>query len=73
LIELEEEVEQQTLMVRRSKRVRKPVKRYIPPNFHSAFMLTLINEEPKSVGEAIDSEEGKIWKYAMVVLVTIIA
>jgi hypothetical protein len=29
-------------------------------------MLTTIDDEPKSVGEAVDSTEGKLWKDAMV-------
>jgi hypothetical protein len=61
-----EEVEQQTLVVRRSERIRKLVERYNPPNFHSAFVLTAIDDEPKSVGEAIDLIEGKLWKDTMV-------
>jgi hypothetical protein len=64
--ESEEEVEQLTLVVRRSKRVRKPVERYSPPDFHSTFVLTSIDDEPKSVGEAVDSTEGKLWKDTMV-------
>jgi hypothetical protein len=64
--ESEEEVEQLTLVVRRSERIRKPVERYSPPDFHSTFVLTSIDDEPKSVGEAVDSTEGKLWKDAMV-------
>jgi hypothetical protein len=59
-------VEQPTPVVRRSKRVIKPVKRYSPPNFHSAFVLTSTDDEPKSVGEVINSAEGKLWKDTMV-------
>jgi hypothetical protein len=62
----DEEVEQMTLVVRRSERVRKPVKRYSPPNIHFEFVLTATDEEPKSVREAFDSAEGKIWKDSMV-------
>jgi hypothetical protein len=58
--ELEEEMEQPTPVVRRSKRVRKSVKRYSPPDFLSTFMLTTINDDPKLVGEEFDSVEGKI-------------
>jgi hypothetical protein len=64
--ESEEEVEQPTLVVRRSERVRKPVERYSFPDFHSTFVLTATDDEPKSVGEAVDSTEGKLWKDAMV-------
>jgi hypothetical protein len=62
----EEEVEKLTLVIRRLERERKPVKRYIPPNFHSTFVLTAIDDEPKSVGEAIDLKKGKLWKESMV-------
>jgi hypothetical protein len=63
---LEEEVEQPTLVVRRSKRERKLVERYSLPNFRSTYVLTTINNEPKSVGEVVDSIEGKLWKDPMV-------
>jgi hypothetical protein len=53
-------VEQQTLVVRRSERVRKPVERYRSPDFRSKFMLTAIDDEPKSVSEAVGLEEGKL-------------
>jgi hypothetical protein len=66
LTELEEEVEQPTLLVRRSERVRKPIERYSSPNFHSAFMLTANDDEPKLVGGEIESIEGKLWKDSMV-------
>jgi hypothetical protein len=59
-------VEQLTLVVRRSERVRKPIERYSLPDFRSAFVLTATDDEPKSFGEAVDSAEGKIWKDAMV-------
>jgi hypothetical protein len=38
--ESDEEVEQHTLVVRRSERVRKQVERYSPPNFNSTFVLS---------------------------------
>jgi hypothetical protein len=63
--ESDEEVEQPTSIVRRYERVRKPVERYSPPNF-STFVLTSTDEEPKSVREAVDSTEGRLWKDAMV-------
>jgi hypothetical protein len=66
LTKYEEEVEKLTLVIRRSGRIKKPVERYSPPDFHSTFMLTSIDDEPKLVGEAVDSTEGKIWKDAMV-------
>jgi hypothetical protein len=39
---------------------------YIPLEFHSAFVLTTTDDEPKLVGEAVKSAEGKLWKDAMV-------
>jgi hypothetical protein len=59
-------VEQPTSVVKRSERVRKSIKRYSPPEFHSTFVLTSTDDEPKSVGEAVDSAEGKLWKDIMV-------
>jgi hypothetical protein len=53
-------VEQKTLMVKRSERVRKPVERYSPPKFHFSFMLNTIDDDPKSVGEAVNSTKGKL-------------
>jgi hypothetical protein len=64
--ELDEEVEQPTSVVRNLERVRKRVERSEEPKFHSTFVLTATDEEPKSVGEAIDSAKGKLWKDAMV-------
>jgi hypothetical protein len=65
-IESNEEVEQPNPVVRRSERLRKSVERYNPPNFHSAFVLSVIDEEPKSVIEVADLIESKLWKDTMV-------
>jgi hypothetical protein len=59
-------VENLTSNVRRSKEVRKTVERYSPPNFHSTFLLTATDDEPKSVKEVVDLVEGKQWKDVMV-------
>jgi hypothetical protein len=61
-----EEVEQLTLVIRRSKRTRKIVERYSLSDLHYAFMLIVTKDEHKSVSEEVDSIEGKIWKDAMV-------
>jgi hypothetical protein len=53
-------VEQLTPVVKRSERVRKLVERYILPDFHSPFMLTSIDDEPKLFGEAVKSVESKL-------------
>jgi len=66
LIESEEEVDLQTPAVRRSNRERRPVDRYSPPDFRSAFVLFVVSDEPRSVKEAVNSEECKLWKNAMV-------
>jgi hypothetical protein len=55
--ELEEEVEQLTPVVRRFERVRKPVERYSPPEFHFRFVLNAIDDEPNSVGEAVNLQK----------------
>ena len=66
LIELEEEVDLPTLAMRRSDHERRPVDRYSPPDFHSAFILSAVSDEPISVKEAVNFEECKLWKNAMV-------
>ena len=52
--------------MRRYDRVRRPVERYSPPNFCSAFVLSVVNDEPRFVKEAVSSEECKLWNNAMV-------
>ena len=52
--------------MKRFDRVRRPIERYSPPDFHSTFFLSTINDEPRSVKEAISSKECKIWKKVMV-------
>jgi hypothetical protein len=65
-IELDEEVEQPTLVVTRFERVRKLVERCSLSYFHYAFVLFFIDKEPKSIREAVDLIEGKFWKDTMV-------
>ena len=57
LIESEKEVDLQTLAVRRYDHERRLVDRYSPPDFHSAFVLSAVSDEPRSVKEAINSKE----------------
>ena len=66
LSELDQVVELQTPTLRRSDHVRRPVERYSPPDFCSAFVLFAINDEPRSVKEAINSQEGKLQKKDMI-------
>eukprot|EP00253_Pinus_taeda_P024958 PITA_24958 len=63
--ELEDE-EPQTPGVRRSVRERRKPKRYSPSAFCSNFALSITDKDPRTLKEAIDSEDGKLWKEAMV-------
>jgi hypothetical protein len=40
--------------------------RYTPPDFRSNFSLSITDDDPRTVREAVDSEDGKLWKKAMV-------
>jgi hypothetical protein len=55
-----------TPVLRRSVRERRQLERYTPPHFHSNFALSIIDDDPRTVREEIDSEDGKIWKKAMI-------
>jgi hypothetical protein len=61
-----EEDEPQTPAVRRSVRERRQPERYSPSAFCSSFALTITDDDPRTVREAVDSEDGKLWKEAMV-------
>ena len=63
--ELEDE-EPQIPVVRRSVQERRHAERYSPSNFCSNFSLSVTDDDPRIVKEAIDSEDGKLWKEAMV-------
>jgi len=63
--ELEDE-EPQTPAVKRSVQERRQPERYIPSTFCSNFSLSITNDDPRTVKEAVDSEDGKLWKEAMV-------
>jgi phosphoribosyl-AMP cyclohydrolase len=47
-------------------RERRQPKRYSPPNFHSNFALSITDDDPRTVREAMNSEDSKLWKKAMV-------
>jgi hypothetical protein len=52
--------------LRRSVReTRQPI-RYTPPDFHSNFSLSITDDDPRNVREAVDSEDGNLWKKAIV-------
>ena len=58
--------EPQTPAVRRSAWERSQLERYSPYFFYSNFSLTITDDDPRTVREAIDSEDGKLWTEAMV-------
>eukprot|EP00253_Pinus_taeda_P006863 PITA_06863 len=61
-----EDEEPQTAAVRRSVRERRQPERYSPSSFYSNFTLSVTDDDPRTVKEAVDSEDGKLWKEAMV-------
>jgi len=61
-----EDEEPQTPAVRRSVRERRQPERYSPSAFYSNFSLSVIDDDPRTVKEVVDSEDGKVWKEAMV-------
>jgi hypothetical protein len=64
--EEEEEEEPHTPVLRRSVRDRRKPERYSPPDFHSNFALSITDDDPRIVSEAVNSEDSKLWKKAMV-------
>ena len=52
--------EPQTPALRRSVRERTQPERYSPSAFCSGFALTITDDDPRTVKEAIDSEDGKL-------------
>ena len=42
------------------------LERYSPPNFGSNFSLSITNDDPRTVREAVNSKDSKLWKKAMV-------
>eukprot|EP00253_Pinus_taeda_P020122 PITA_20122 len=61
-----EDEEPQTPGVRRSVRERRQPERYSPSDFYSNFALSITDNDPRTVKEAVDSEDGKLWKEGMV-------
>jgi hypothetical protein len=64
--EEEAEEEPHTPVLRRSVRERRQPERYSPPNFRSNFALSITDDDPRTVREAVNSEDSKLWKKAMV-------
>jgi hypothetical protein len=51
--------------LRRSDRERRLPERYSPSDFHSNFSLSITDDDPRTVREAVYSEDGNLWKRAM--------
>eukprot|EP00253_Pinus_taeda_P025839 PITA_25839 len=60
-----EDKEPQTPAVRKSTRERRQPERYSPSALYSNFALSITDDDPRNVKEAVDSEDGKLWKEAM--------
>jgi len=52
--------EPQTLGVRRSVRERRQLERYSPSAFYSNFALSITDDDPRTMKEEVDSEDGKL-------------
>eukprot|EP00253_Pinus_taeda_P014670 PITA_14670 len=65
LKEESEDEEPQTLGVRRSIRERRQPESYNPSAFSSIFSLSITDDDPRTVKEAVDSKDGKLRKEAM--------
>jgi hypothetical protein len=60
------EEEPHTPVLRISVRERRRIERYSPPNFHSNFALSITDDDPRTVREAMNLEDTKLWKKSMV-------
>jgi hypothetical protein len=60
-----EEEDPHTPVLRRLARERRLSERYTPYDFHSFFSLFITDDDPRTVREAVDSEDGNLWKRAM--------
>jgi hypothetical protein len=47
-------------------RERRQPERYSPPDFCSNFALSITDDDPRTIREAVNSEDSKLWKKAMV-------
>jgi hypothetical protein len=60
-----EEEDPHTLVLRRSVRERRLLERYTPSDILSNFSLSITDDDPRTIREAVDSEDVNIWKRAM--------
>src|ERR1700678_836163 len=54
-----------TQVLRRLVRERRLPERYTPSDFCSNFSLSITDDDPRIVREAVDSVDGNLWKKAM--------
>jgi hypothetical protein len=47
-------------------RERRQPKRYSPPNFRVNFPVSIIYDNPRTLREAVNSEDSKLWKKTIV-------
>jgi hypothetical protein len=52
-------------VLRRLDRERRLPERYSPFDFHSNFSFSITDDDPRTVREAVDSEDGNLWKRSM--------
>ena len=55
-----EEEDPHTPVLRRSDRERRLPERYSPPDFRSNFALSITDDDPRTIREEVDSEDGKL-------------
>ena len=60
-----EEEDHHTLVLRRPVRERRLLKMYTPYDLRSNLSLYITDDDPRTVRDAVDSEDGKLWKNSM--------
>ena len=60
-----EEEEPHTPVLRRSSREIRQPERYFPPDFLSHFAMSITDDDPRNVKEAVNLEDSDLWKKAM--------
>jgi len=53
-------------VIRRLVRERRRPKRYSSPDFDCSFSLSITDDEPKTIRDAVNSEERKLWKNVVI-------
>jgi hypothetical protein len=60
-----EEEDPHTPVLRRLDRERRLLERYSPFDFRSNFVLSITDDDPRTVRKVVDSEDGNLWKRVM--------